>query len=406
MKYVDPKQDAQERVVLANIYPFIWSESQYDERLARASLMAECLVQCECTIPGSMALEVPEVRKLVLSNLELVKAGTLVLDLRSSVRSYNELAKLKYGKNISEEIRRMADVLDEACPKVLHYDPDQTSDQYKTYMKIFLQKLSDSTDTGHEKKLLAGLIECIEKMNHYLRFADAIELRTNIKKIDDLIEAAGKFFYCVCGGEILHGIVQVPETLWQRVHMRQSVTHINAATVTNATDLSAAHYAVLDQFGVSAEALHRLSARDVLELRVDGATRQALDQLRHVVADVNKEFFDNRHVSRSSLEALSEYQRTIADKVSERAREQAERSGRMEIGELGVDELGPAALDLLGHGIPFFGTARKALLHIGRVLSRKTGEKHLDFTFSPIDTYVTRLSKRIAAQPRQLLRQA
>jgi len=61
-------------------------------------------------------LEEPTLCKLVTENIELVKAGVLVLDLRKTVNSFTDLVEEKYGKSGLPEMRKMAEFLDEIVP--------------------------------------------------------------------------------------------------------------------------------------------------------------------------------------------------------------------------------------------------------------------------------------------------
>jgi hypothetical protein len=108
MEFIDPTREPGSRVVLAGLYPLIRGTEPYDADASLASLNAECLVQAECTIPGSMVLEEPDLQKLILANQELLRDGVLVLDLRNTVKSFHQLAKEQYGRTFQRPDDREA----------------------------------------------------------------------------------------------------------------------------------------------------------------------------------------------------------------------------------------------------------------------------------------------------------
>jgi hypothetical protein len=397
MEFVEPAKQGSRPVVLAGLYPFLHDTGAYDRDAALASLKAECIIQPECTIPGSMVLEEPTLRKLVTDNIELVKAGALVLDLRKTVKSFTELVEEKYGKSGLPEMRKMAEFLDEICPRVLHFDPTQSSDDYKKYLITFLSELAETVETGLEKKSIFQLVEKLERQGHHLTYQEAMNLRTNIAKVDRRIEAAAKFFYCACGGETLNAIVQVPQELFQVVHADRSVAQISPAEITGATDLSVAHHAILDHFAVQLGAMRRLTSDDVLELRSDGATRQAVDQVKGIIAEVNVDLEQDRNISAASLAALAEYQRKIGERVRAQCLKQAKRKGYSELVGVGVEQAIEVGTELLGHAVPGLGLLRRGGLYLGRVISRKSSKmKRADLTTTPIETYARRVQTRIS----------
>ena len=157
-------------------------------------------------------------------------------------------------------------------------------------MKTFLLRLADVSETGLEKKAIARLLNSLERNRGYLSYAEAATLKTNIVKLDTKISAAAKFFYCACGGEILRSTVQVPEDLYNLVHIGSPVSQIAPSVVTSDTDLGVAHHAILEHFAIQQSALSRLKPRDILELRADGATQRAVIRLRGIVSEVQAKF--------------------------------------------------------------------------------------------------------------------
>jgi len=301
MEFIDPATQPGERVVLAGLYPLLSVSSSYDMSGSSAVLKAECLVQDVCTVPGSMVIESPALQKLVLDNQELLSSGILVLDLRNSAKSFSDLIQQKYANSASDDMRKTAELLDQTCSRVLHYSAEVTSDAYKNHMTGYLSRLMDISQTGLEKKAIAKLIETIRRQKSYLRYRDAAELKTNISRLDERISAAARFFYCACGGEVLHATVQVPQDLYAVVHLGSSVSQINPSAITAATDLGVAHNAILEHFAIQQAALRRLKLKDILELRADGATRRTVSRLRNIVSEVHSKFEADGQISRQDL---------------------------------------------------------------------------------------------------------
>lgn len=400
MDVIDPTTGPPGRVVLAGLYPFLHEGARYDLTLAAALLKAECLVQSECTIPGSMVLEEPALRMLCRQNASLIKAGALVLDLRSTVSSFRQLATEKFVQNVSDDILRMADYLDETCPKVLSFDPATSSSRFTERMKGFLQEMRDSAETGLEKHATDRLIDQLDRRDTLLSLPDARAMHTNIGKLDRRIESAAKFFYCISPVESLRSFVEVPQNLWKEVHKDRREAYIDPNRAREANDLSLAHNAILKHFAVAVDALSRLTPGDVLDLRADGATKQAIAQMQKIVDDVGQEFAERHEVNPNSLALLAEIERYIAERIQDKALAQARRSGGDELGGMALDELAADLVSFAHLLVPGIGLARQGLLRLGRVLSRKVPHAtQADFTLSPIQLYVARLQKRIAAQP-------
>jgi hypothetical protein len=400
MDFIDPLQGSRERVVLAGLYPFLHAGGTYDTTLAGSLLKAECLVQPECSIPGSMVLEEPSLRTLCLRNADLIRAGTLVLDLRSTVKSFRALALEKFGKDASDEIRKTADYLDEICPKVLAFNPTDSSARYTVKLREFLIDIHEKSDTGLEKKATDRLIDNLLRRNELLSLNDALRLKTNIAKIDRKIEAAAKFFYCVSPVDSLNSFVQLPEKLWHDVNSEREHVYVPSRDAKGYNDLSVAHRAVLRHFAVAIDALSRLTAEDVVELRSDGATRRAIEQMRTVVDDVHRRFAAGDEQQPETVAVMQAIEDEIAALVQDKALAQARRAGAGEAGGMAADEIASQIVSIAHQGIPGAGLVRPLVLRLGRVLSRKVpAASWADLTLSPLQLYVSRLQQRIAGQP-------
>lgn len=395
MRYKNPAQEGHRPVVLASLYPFV-REASSPGTLSAASLKLECLIQKECTIPGSLALEDVEIRWLLRKNVELLKSEALTIDLRNTVNSFNELVDIKYGVTADREIREMAEFLDENCASVLHFDPDGASSAYKVYLKNSLASLHKSAVSLTEKRALERVVNKLEKIERP-RLVDGQDLYTGTKRTDTKIDVITKFWYCVCGSEFVHGTAQVPHDLWTAANQYIELDHIDPTCATYSSELSTAHAAVLEHFAINAKAFDRLSSEDIVALRDDGATRKMLTELQEVIEKAQREILEQRGTSVYTMKHFSDCQARITDAVRKQCLVQAKRSGLSEYGIMGTEEgisLGAGALDYV---LPGIGFLRKGMLRIGRIVSRKSPRlSGLDFTLSPIQTYVSRIQARIS----------
>lgn len=392
MEFILPSNNREDRIVLADLYPFV-REVDYG---GDALLRAEVLVQEQCTIPGSMALEEPSIRSLIQRNLPLLKCGALVLDMRNTVRSFNQLKEDKFGREADDDIHRMADLLDEHCLKVIHFDPTENAKFYGNNLKSFVNSCHAKANLTAEKKALDKILNDLERLQGELTYNVAERFRTGSKTLDAKILSAVKFFYCVTGADFVNGTVQVPQYLWEAVSDPAEIAYIGDQYITGSTDLSVAHHAVLDHFAFSVDALERLTPEDIVELREEGATRVMVDDLKKIVLETQLEFSNaGAHISHN-LDEIKNYRAKITDREKEQSLKQAKRKSTSIIGEMGIDEIAALAASNLEGFIPGFSPMRKGLLYLGRIISREGKTfRRADLTMSPIHTYFSRLQERV-----------
>lgn len=117
----------------------------------------------------------------------------------------------------------------------------------------------------------------------------------------------------------MRSFVEVPQNLWKEVHKDRREAYIDPNRAREANDLSLAHNAILKHFAVAVDALSRLTPGDVLDLRADGATKQAIAQMQKIVDDVGQEFAERHEVNPNSLALLAEIERYIAERIQDKA---------------------------------------------------------------------------------------
>lgn len=395
MEYIDPSKLSEKPLVLAGLYPFLQGKKKSNRTIAISSLNASCLVQSTCTIPGSLVIENEDLANIVIDRIELLREGILVLDMRNTVRSFVDLVKEKHGTVGSRNLFRIAEVLDENCSRVLHFDPNQSSSSYREYMKSFISKIIDDYNTGLEKKKLSDLIQKLHAHDGHLRYKDAVLLRTNLAKIDRRIESAAKFFYCSCGAESLNGIVQVPEDLYNAVHVSKLTPHISPKMVTARTERGVAHDAIVDHFAINFEAISRLTAKDIIELKSNVETRHAFSKIRSIISDIGDKLDYDDELSSHSIEMIREYHAAIAKNVKAYCLKEARRSSS-------ISWLWPITDAVGGYssGTPGFGLLRKAFMRLSRAVFRRNNFIGSALpVINSIELYARSLQQKISIRP-------
>jgi hypothetical protein len=398
MRHKIPATENYRPALLASMYSFIREPTSLGT-MSAASLKLECMIQTECTLPATLALEDVELRRLLKENVWLLKSEALTICLRNTAKSLNELVLEKYGQNAEFSLRETADFLDENCASVLQFDPNNASSAYKSHLMDCLSTFQQRAASKSERLLLDRLLNRLDK-NDAPSFADAINLQTGIKRTDLKIEAAAKFWYCVSGSEAVNGTAHVPFDLWEQANQYVGIDHIDPTLATESSELSVAHFAVLEHFAINAIAFDRLSALDIVEMRTEGATKKMLAELQEIVEKAQREILEECGASAYTMEHIVDCRTRITEEVRKRCLAQAKRSGPAEYSMMGLEEglsFGASTLDFV---VPGIGFLRKGLLRVGRILSRKSAKlSTLDFTISPIQTYVSRIQARVSQNP-------
>ena len=146
MKRIDPFERIHPYLLLTSVYPFVIGHTDESFRKARTILKISCLLHDEVTLPGSLAIENIFIRDLLLQNEEFIKNGNLILDLRSSCKSFTDLMS---EKNIEDPcVAIAANRFDNICKTTISFDAINTTTQFRNnlieynipYTKLKLEK--------------------------------------------------------------------------------------------------------------------------------------------------------------------------------------------------------------------------------------------------------------------------
>ncbi|HTV70090.1 MAG TPA: hypothetical protein VMF90_16290 [Rhizobiaceae bacterium] len=395
MRLVKPL-DSKTPVVLTALFPF--THSKMTDALLGAHLKIECLIQDQCTIPGSMVIADPVLRTLVRNNAYLLSEGVLAVDLRDSASSFVDLVQLKYGGHASREMWEMAAFLDDNSAMALHYNAPETAKIHKARVLSFLRFLTASSRAKSRKRLLEAAIRKVESVSVGDSFG-VDDLVTGIPDLDRRLRALVQLSYCTCGAEVLNGVAQVPHGLWMAAHRSVDAPVVPPKEVGYQADLSFAHNIVLEYFALSPQFLNRLAAQDVVELRQDGATRRAIANLKELVAEEVR-YLENPVLSNSQrLKDMEEARKLLHARIFEYCQKQSSKRLKSEIAGMSVDDMIGEVISPRNWNVPFTQLIRKAALRVGRAASRWSPKlTHLDATIAPLDTYVIRLHNKITAR--------
>lgn len=103
--------------------------------------------------------------------------------------------------------------------------------------------------------------------------------------------------------------------------------------------------------------------------------------------------------NRTSLAEIEECQRDIEHAISANCQEEAVLRDRLENAMVVVDDLLPTAAEALASSIPMWGLLKKLSLNAGRAISKQTDFDQLDFSRTPVQTYVSRIQGAAAKTP-------
>jgi hypothetical protein len=370
-------------VLMSSVYPFISGGGLDAIRRARATLKVDCLLHEKATLPGSLALCDEFIRALVMSNLDFVRSGDLVLDLRNECSCFADLARLKYGSKLAVEIAKVAECYDSNAAHLLRFSATDTSSQFKTGMLDHLRSLLIKVKKREIRGLLESRIQHWENAERMFTLDDACALGARTHYAAHLRKVA-HYYYCVIGGQVVQAAAQVPKALWQAANkgipgMLQEEGPRDP--------LSLAHASVLEYFAIDLQQIDRLTPQQILELKNEGLIIQVRRELMNLVAQAQTQVWDGEidpAVVGYTKELSSEIRRLVSERCSrERGREKWEnRASRL------LEES-------CGLFVPGLSVAKSAIKRFGAGLCKWTGMQRLDFSTTPFVDYQARLQSRI-----------
>lgn len=350
-------------------------------RHTQAALATALMLNEKVSIPGSLALTDPIVRRLVMESLPYLQAGIFCIDLRSSCQSFSDLIKEK--KILDPLAEEAARSLDKNKIAPIYFEAGSTSEIFRNRLLEFLSNISE------EEYFRKADIVKIENVASYLRnepgilsLAKLME-RTPGKRsaVDRRIAAAIHYFYSTIGAEVSKADAQIPFSLWS------AAINGKRADGPEFDDRTQAHSSVMTLLQLQPAALLELSQKDLIKLRREGLVHQ----IRAIIDDAisESEKLPVMQSDRDDEAAVVDPKKIAAIESYLQQRLRNERNSV------------PAKLsrffDLISKidtGIPTQNLWRPAAIKLGRFLSRQARPlKYLDYVpFTPLLEYGKRIS--------------
>jgi len=385
MQHRDPHTFDRPLLLLSDVYPFISGDDEAAFRRARITMKLACLLHEKSTLAGSMVLEKPFLRNLVLSQQGFLKSGALVLDLRDECQSFNRLADIKFGPSVPDDLRRAADILDSVCKEVVIFSPSTTSHQYVSELRECLVDLHRRARCPNVRSSLEKGIERLDTLSGTLRYEDAAKLVDDTyirRKVGNL----AKLLYATIGARVTHSVPLLPVSVWRAADTSWVE---NRGEMSDRTDRVIADGAVMEYFAVDAMAIDRLSPEEIVDLRNEPLTSAYIRELDEASEQGRREFETRGCADRELVSLVKERQELIRQQVYKRCESERRHQGREGKIIHVVEEVG-------GTVVPFVATGKKVLAKLARTAaSRHERLAWLDYTTTPISAYVTRHQERL-----------
>ena len=171
MKRIDPFERIHPYLLLTSVYPFVIGHTDESFRKARTILKISCLLHDEVTLPGSLAIENIFIRDLLLQNEEFIKNGNLILDLRSSCKSFTDLMS---EKNIEDPcVAIAANRFDNICKTTISFDAINTTTQFRNNLIEYLIYFISVSRKNEVKEKLQQSLVTIENWTSFLTLENA-----------------------------------------------------------------------------------------------------------------------------------------------------------------------------------------------------------------------------------------
>jgi hypothetical protein len=382
MKRINPFIREKPYLLLTSIYPFIIGNSANAFQEARIILKASCLLHEKTTIPGSLAIENPFIRDLLLENEEFIKQGNLMLDLRSTCNSFSDLINEKAINNPYIEIA--ANHFDNICKSSLSFDAPETSNQFKDDLRKYLLHFINISRKQEVKEQLSSSLLVIENKTGFLTLEGAKKalegtyLSSRLKNIAIML-------YCKAGADVTNSQPLLTENIWASslihkttipdIHRSHSLRYIADA-------------AVMEYFAIRNEAIDKLSPEEILDIRNEPLTSQYIKELDKSIEESKKIFEQKGYIGNKVAKDTKKLSKIIRDKIHEKCSGEQKRVFRENKVKYAIEEAG-------GVVVPFISTAKKGITRLSRTMAKKYKISLLDYTTSPLSTYVSRFQKKI-----------
>jgi len=349
---------------------------------ARVNLKLICLLHDSVTLPGSLAIEDSFVRVLLTQLLPFVNSGILKLDLRSSCNSFNDLAAQKFPDEPPIYVSRMAELLDKTCKETLLFDANNASQQYINELSIVLDSFHAKSRRRTVESEIEKAINRLSEADGVLTLQEALELLQNTY-LDKKFKALAKLLYSTIGAKVTNSQAVIPSRLWQDA---LSISNKLLVSTLNATPRQLADNAVMDYFSVDSQAVDKLGALDIIELKQEPLTNRYIKELDNAIEAATDSLGSDGRIEADIVGLAEDRAEEIRKAIHARCQRER-RNLKLESYLFGaVDEAGGFFGGLVG-----IGPIKKGLTILSRKMAKKNKRMEwLDYTSAPLVTYVSR----------------
>lgn len=373
---------------LSSAYPFISGTSKSAFQNARITLKLSCLLHDRVTLPTSLVVKNPFLRTLIIENTDFLRSGSLLLDMRETSGSLRNHIVSKYGSEACPDDLAVAEFLESESSAVMLYDESKAAVKVKTYVLSALRAFRERARKAAVQHNVDIAIRAVESLNDVPTLEQTEDI-LNGTYLSSQMRKVAHFIYCAVGAEITNGVPLITNGLWEAANISAAkVAHIGFGT-TGYREVADA--AVMDYFAVRRDAIDRLNALDIIELRSEPLTHRYIAELDATISEANDAFKATGDVPLSLAKESRQLASQIEKRIITRCQAERRRDSRDSKVLSVIDEVG-------GAFIPFVATAKKGMAKMARTIARKTGAGWIDYTTTPISTHVTRFHTKVLRQ--------
>lgn len=382
MKRINPFERDNPYLLLTSVYPFIIGHTAEAFQKARTILKISCLLHNEITLPGSLAIENIFIRDLLLQNEEFLKNGNLILDLRSSCKSFSDLMSEKNIEN--PYIAIAANHFDSICKSTISFDASNTTNQFKTDLIGYLRHFISVSRKNEVKEKLQLSLKTIEDWPSFLTLENAKTALSGTYLTTKLHNIA-TMLYCKAGAEVTNSQPLLTENIWLS-------SLVNSSTPCKINENHSLRYladsAVMEFFAIRNDAIDKLSAEEIIEIRSEPLTLSYIKELDSSIEESKKIYESNGIINANIAREAKKISEIIIGRIYQKcSREKKSNSRENKVIHL-IEEAG-------GVVVPGISTAKKGLTSLSRTMAKKFNLPLLEYTTTPISTYVSRFQNKI-----------
>lgn len=385
MKLIYPETLSHPPLRLSSAYPFISGTSKSAFQNARISLKLSCLLHDRVTLPTSLVVKNPFLRTLIVENTDFLRSGSLLLDMRATSGSLRNHIVSKYGSEARPDDIAIAEFLESESSAAMLYDESKAAGKVKTYVLAALRAFRERARKAAIQHQVDIVIRAVESLNGVPTLEQTADI-LNGSYLSSQMRKVAHFIYCAVGAEITNGVPLITSELWEAANI--SAPKIAYIGLGNTGYRDVADAAVMDYFAVRRDAIDRLNASDIIELRSEPLTHRYIAELDAAISEANDAFSATGAVPTSLTQDSTQLASEIEKRIIARCQAERRRDSRDSKVLYVIDEVG-------GAFIPFVATAKKGMAKLARTTARRTGAGWIDYTTTPISTHVTRFHTKV-----------